>query len=212
VVVIDFQDPAQPVVEKLAVDLAGFSHRLVIVDTGGSHADLTEDYAAIPREMRLVAQAFGMDVCRGLPLTELLTSLGRLRPKLGDRALLRALHFLEEDARVPRLAAALREGRFNDFLTLVQISGLSSHRWLQNIHPTGETREQGPDLALALVEMFLRENGGGACRIHGGGFAGTIQAWIPSGTEAALEAFLAPVLGPGRVHPLTIRQEGVCTF
>jgi galactokinase len=206
VVSIDFADPLHPIVRRVTVDLEAQDTGLVIVDTGGSHADLTSDYAAIPQEMKAVAQAFGLTSCRGLAREQFLARIPELRPRLGDRAMLRVLHYLAENERVDAQIAALEAGRFQDFLALVRESGLSSFRWLQNVLDPAQPRTQGVALALALTEQFLGNSG--ACRVHGGGFAGTIQAWIPKHQLDAFRAAIDPVFGVGAVKPLRIRSAG----
>ncbi len=206
VVTIDFADPAAPRAVQVPLRLSELGHRLAVVDTGGSHADLTDDYAAIPSEMRAVARHFGQDALRGLSAADLLARAPAIRRALGDRALLRALHFVWEDARVAEQVAALQRGDFGAFLALVRASGASSMRWLQNVVPAGATTDQGMALALAVTEDFLQ--GRGACRVHGGGFAGAIQVWLPEGCEAAYEAVLAPIFGPACVRLLSIRPVG----
>jgi galactokinase len=210
IVSIDFADPRLPAVRRVALNLETQDACLVIVDTGSSHADLTCDYAAIPREMKDVAQAFGKTSCRGLTYEQISARLPELRLRFGDRAVLRVLHYLGENQRVDAQVAALEEGRFQDFLSLVRESGLSSFRWLQNVLAPAESREQGLALALALTEQFL--GGSGACRVHGGGFAGTIQAWIPRQRLDAFRSTIEPVFGVGTVKPLGIRSSGTVTF
>jgi galactokinase len=210
VVSIDFADPLHPAVRRVTTDLEAQDVCLVIVDTGSSHADLTSDYAAIPQEMKAVARAFGLTSCRGLAREQFLARLPELRPRLGDRAMLRVLHYLAENERVDAQIAALEAGRFQDFLTLVRESGLSSFRWLQNVLDPAQSRTQGVALALALTEQFLGSSG--ACRVHGGGFAGTIQAWIPKHQLDAFRAAIEPVFGVGAVKPLRIRSAGTTSL
>ena len=203
---IDFNDPEKPGVESIDADLHGFGYRLVVVNTGGSHADLTADYGAVPLEMRAVAAAFGRDTLRGLSIQDLLNRAGELRVRAGDRAILRALHFIDENDRVPIQAAALGDGRFSDYLGLVSASGDSSWRLLQNCYSPAAPLDQGIPLALALTERFLA--GQGACRVHGGGFAGTIQAYIPDQRLGEYQRFMDPVFGPESVLPLRLRPAG----
>jgi galactokinase len=210
VVAIDFADPVHPVVRRVTADLEVQDACLVIVDTGSSHADLTADYAAIPQEMKAVAHAFGLTSCRELEREQFLARIPELRPRLGDRAMLRVLHYLAENERVDAQIAALEVGHFQDFLFLVRESGLSSFRWLQNVLNPAQSRTQGVALALALTEQFLGHEG--ACRVHGGGFAGTIQAWIPKRQLGAFRAAIEPVFGVGAVKPLRIRSSGTMAF
>ena len=185
-VAIDFRDPAAAVVRKVGFDFASSGHALVIVATGGSHADLTGQYAAIPEEMKSVARELGGGVLRDVSREAVAAAIPRLRARVGDRALLRALHFFDDDLRAAGEADALERGDFPAFLRLVHESGVSSATLLQNVWPPDSPREQGLSLALALSRDALR--GRGACRVHGGGFAGTIQAFVP---EDLLEGYLS---------------------
>lgn len=207
IVKIDFADPASPQVENLNFDFAAAGYRLVVVDTGGSHADLTEDYASIPREMKSVAAHFGREFCRQVSEPELLRDLAALRARAGDRAILRALHFLKENQRVDSQVDALRRADLAGFFRLVAESGASSHRWLQNCVSAGSGAEQGIALALALAEEFV-DRCGGACRVHGGGFAGTILAFIPRDAVAEFRALMASAFGAGCVKTLQVRPQG----
>ena len=191
-VTIDFKDNSNPIVKKVDFDMAAQGYRLLVVDTGGNHADLTQDYADVPKEMKSVAEALGKKVCRELTLDEVLANIPMLREKTGDRAILRAMHFFADDKRVVQQVAALEEDRFQDFLRLVTESGSSSWRWLQNCYTNRNPNEQGVTLALAVTEKFILEKGEGACRVHGGGFAGTIQAYIP---ETYLKEYLTLMEG-----------------
>ncbi len=226
-VAIDFADPAQPRVRQVDFDLAAAGYALCVVDTGGSHADLTADYAAIPAEMKAVAAGFGRTVLRDVGRDELIARAAELRSRTGDRALLRALHFMAENRRVDALLAALeragnpafRDDAVADFLCLVRESGASSWQWLQNVYAA--PREQGLSLALALTAEFMDRLGPGpsqtpaapgrcpgAWRVHGGGFAGTIQAYIPRPAVADYIAWMTPVFGPRAVTALRIRRLG----
>ncbi|MFB5760602.1 galactokinase [Paenibacillus medicaginis] len=178
-ITIDFKDPEQPFIEPVPSQFRNQGYSLVIVATGGNHADLTEDYAAVPGEMKSVARALGGEVVRDVTLEQVYGNLHMLREQTGDRAVLRALHFLEENERVGEEIAALQAGRFEDFLQLVTASGNSSWKWLQNVYRNSEVREQGISIALAITELFLKRIGDGACRVHGGGFAGVILAILP---------------------------------
>ena len=203
---IDFENPLEPRIHRIGDLVIPSDYRLAVVDTGGSHADLTADYAAIPREMRAVAAHFGRRTARDLTMEELVEATPQLRPKTGDRAILRVMHFLEDNRRVTEQAAALRENRFADYLRLVSESGKSSWQYLQNICPAGDITDQTIPLALALTERFLA--GRGACRIHGGGFAGTIQAYVPAERLSEFQRYMEPVFGEGVVIPLEIRSSG----
>jgi galactokinase len=179
-IAIDFENPADPVIEPVQWDFQQNGYSLVIVNTGGNHADLTEDYAAVPYEMRAVAKALGSEYVREITVEAIYANLKQVREAAGDRAVLRALHFLEENNRVDGQVHALREERFADFLKLITASGNSSWKWLQNVYQSGSVKEQEIGIALALTENYLQKLGDGACRIHGGGFAGVILAIIPN--------------------------------
>jgi len=203
---MDFENPDSPLIDAVDFDFGRQGYRILIVDTGGSHADLTDDYAAIPREMQDVAGELGHNVCRDTRVDDLMERAASLREKTGDRALLRALHFHSENQRVTDQVQALRSGDFNRFLDLVQASGDSSIKWLQNIYSTSNPSEQGISLALALTEKYAA--GVGACRVHGGGFAGTILALLPDPRADAYVALMASVFGPGCVLKLSVRTHG----
>ena len=203
-VTVDFRSPADPEVRRLQYDFAKKGYRLVVVATGGSHADLTDDYAAIPTEMKQVAAAFGQEVLRGITMERLLEQIGRIRKTTSDRAILRAMHFIREDERVPEQVKALEEDRIDDFLSLIIASGRSSFMYLQNVF--ADNRDQSLSLALAMAEEML--HGDGAWRIHGGGFAGTTLNFVP---EHKLDAFVAAMdnaFGQGACAVLNIRPEG----
>lgn len=205
-VFIDFADPAAPVVEKIDFDFTAAGHALCIIDSGADHADLTEEYAAIPGELKRVCQFFGKDVLREIPEADFLGALPQLRHQVPDRAILRAIHFYQENSRVQRQAQALRDGDFDAFLRLVSESGRSSWMYLQNITPTGATEHQDVAVALALCDTLLR--GRGAFRVHGGGFAGTVQAFVPLEMLDSFKEGMEQVLGEGKCHVLSIRSEG----
>jgi len=205
-VTIDFRDAAQPVVQQVAFDFAGSGYALVILDTGGDHADLTADYAAVRGEMQAVAAALGGRVLRDVREEQVLENIPVLRAQAGDRAILRAFHFFEDDRRVVMQATALDAGQFDRFLSLVIESGRSSWMLLQNCYPPGSARRQGVTLALALSERLL--GGRGAWRIHGGGFAGTIQVFVPRDLLPAYLAEMRSVFGKDACHELSVRQTG----
>ncbi len=203
---IDFADPENPVIEKIAFDPAERGHRLCIVNTGGNHADLTQDYADITEEMRSVAALFGKTVLREVEEEQFLLSIATVREQCGDRAVLRALHFFDENRRAIEEKEALKSGNFEAFLSLVRASGRSSYMYLQNVYSPSAPKEQGLSLALALCERILGEKG--AFRVHGGGFAGTIQAFVP---DELLERFINEmevVFGDESCHVLNIRPAG----
>ena len=209
-VAIDFADPARPVIEKLDFDLSGAGFALCITDTGGNHADLNEDYASVPAEMKSVAAALGQDVLRPLTKADIVKNIPALRESCGDRAVLRALHFVAENERVEKQCTALRAGDVDTFLALVKESGNSSYRYLQNVYTTKNVAEQGLSLALCLTESYLTDHVGDRCawRVHGGGFAGTIQAFVPHDAADDYARFMEDVFGAGSVHVLQIRPEG----
>ena len=177
-VAIDFADPAVPVVRAVPYDFAQSGHALCIIDTVSSHDDLTDEYAAIPREMGKIAAHFGKSVLREVPEADFRAAIPSLRKECGDRAVLRALHFYQDDRLAQEEAQALEQGDFEKFLSLVQTSGDSSVLRLQNIWPAGAVEHQAVTLALAAARELL--GGQGAVRVHGGGFAGTIQAFVPN--------------------------------
>ncbi len=205
-VYMDFADPAKPHIEQISFDLEAFGYALCIIDSGADHADLTDEYAAIPREMRSIAALFGKTVLREVEESMLYEHLPRIRRVVGDRAVLRAMHFYEENRRAGLQAQALQQGDFEGFLKLVRESGESSWCLLQNIAPTGATVHQEVALALALAKKFLR--GRGAVRVHGGGFAGTIQAFVPLDVLSQFRSQMEANLGTGCCHVLSIRPQG----
>lgn len=205
-VAIDFADPAEPVVRSVAVDLESMGYALCIIDSGASHAALTGEYASIPEEMGAVAAYFGKKVLREVDETELLRALPELRRAAGDRAVLRAMHFFADDRRSAEEADALERGDIDAFLALVRESGRSSWELLQNITPTGAAKEQAMAVALAVAERALA--GRGACRVHGGGFAGTIQAFVPLDALESFSAEVEAALGRGSCRALSIRPVG----
>ena len=205
-VAIDFADPAEPVVRSVAVDLESLGYALCIIDSGASHAALTGEYASIPEEMGAVAAYFGRKVLREVDEAELLRALPELRRAAGDRAVLRAMHFFADDRRSAEEADALERGDIDAFLALVRESGRSSWELLQNITPTGAAKEQAMAVALAVAERALA--GRSACRVHGGGFAGTIQAFVPLDALESFSAEVEAALGQGSCRALSIRPVG----
>lgn len=203
---IDFADVKNPLVEKVEVDFASYGHSLCITDTKGSHADLTDDYAAVPAEMREVAGYFGKEVLREVAQEEFYKEIARVRKTCGDRSVLRAMHFFAEDRRVEQQVAALREGRFDRFLELIQESGQSSFQYLQNVYTNKDVRHQGVSVGLAVSEHILK--GHGVCRVHGGGFAGTIQAFVENEFVEEYRKALDAVFGEGSCHVLKVRPVG----
>lgn len=208
IVTIDFKDPQNPNFKKVNFDFGAQNYSVLVVNTGGSHADLTDDYAAIPNEMKMVAQALGKRVCRDVVFDEALQHIGELRAKVGDRAILRAWHFLGDNERVIEQAKALESGDFAAFLRLVNESGNSSNKWLQNSYPVKSPSEQGVNLALAVTEDYLKKIGAGACRVHGGGFAGTIQVFLPNAALTEYVERMQGIFGEQAASPLKIRSMG----
>ncbi len=208
VMTIDFRDAEFPNVTNLEPAFGDVEHALVIVNTGGSHADLTDDYAAIPAEMKAVAEALGKREMADVSSDELLANLTHLRRATGDRAVLRALHFFHENARVARQVEALDANDFSGFLQLVNESGDSSWQLLQNCNSTKNPREQSVALALSLTKEFIGKLNSGACRVQGGGFAGTIQAWIPRARLDLYRKLIEPVFGDGCIVTPKIRNRG----
>jgi galactokinase len=205
-VAIDFADMSSPAVRRIELDFAASGFELVIVDTGGHHAELTGDYAAIEREMKQAARELGAELLRGGSRERLLARAPGLRRSVGDRAVLRALHFYEEDRRAAEEAEALGRGDFRAFLRLAVESGESSWMLLQNCYPPGAIREQGVALGLAVSRSLLA--GQGAWRVHGGGFAGTIQAFVPTALLPAYLERMGELFGPQACHCLRVRQVG----
>lgn len=209
VVAIDFNDPSEPEVQEIDFDFANTEYQLVVVDTGGDHTDLTPDYAAITEEMGRAAQALGSPVARGLTVWEVLQNASSVCNAAGDRGLLRLIHFIEENDRAMRQAEALRNGDMEGFLKEANASGRSSLTLLQNCFSPATPLEQPIPLALTLTERLL--DGKGAWRVHGGGFAGTIQAFVPRGRMEAYRAAMEGVFGAGAVTALTVRMPGNAT-
>lgn len=207
-VAIDFADPANPVVESVDYDFSQSDHTLCIVDTGSCHADLTDDYAAVTREMGAVARYFGKQFLRDVPEAEFRSNFSAVRTECGDRAVLRAIHFYAEDRRAAEEAQALRNCDFDRFLTLVNESGRSSELLLQNIWSPSAPTLQAVSVALTIGKELLA--GKGAIRVHGGGFAGTIQAFVPNERLSTFKAGMEAVLGQGKCHVLRIRSQGGC--
>ena len=205
-VTIDFYKKDEPVIESVEFDFAACGHALCIIDTRASHADLTDEYAAITIELKEICAHFGKDVLTEIEESEFYAAIPALREKCGDRAVLRAIHFYAENARVPRQVAALRGGDFDGFLKLVKESGYSSFMYLQNVIPAGYKAHQDVALALGLCEHYLA--GKGAYRVHGGGFAGTVQAFVPFEILESFRAGIDGVLGEGACHVLSIRPQG----
>ncbi len=205
-ITIDFKDPANPVVGTAKFDLATHNFALCISDTKGSHADLTDDYAAIRREMESVAEQFGKPVLREVDEQEFLKAIPSLRSKVGDRAVVRAIHFYNDCRRAADLCAAIRDDRFEEFLQLVIEGGHSSFEFNQNAYSIKNPQEQGVPLALAISQKVLK--GRGAWRLQGGGFAGTIQAFVPMDLLEEYRAAIDALFGEGSCHVLSVRNYG----
>ena len=206
IVAIDFADQNEPTVRKIIYDLQASEHSLCIVDTGGDHAELTGDYAAIPREMSEVAAAFGKTVLREVDEAEFLKSIPSLRRQCGDRAVLRSMHFFAENRRAVAEKEALEKGNFEKFRQLVIASGRSSAMYLQNVYTGVNPEKQDMSVALALAESIL--DGRGAVRVHGGGFAGTVQAYVPLDMLDAFKAEMQSVFGEKSCYVLSVRSAG----
>ena len=205
-VFIDFNDPKMPVVEKVDYDFAHSGYMLCTIDAGADHADLTDEYAAIPAEMKQVAKFFGKEVLREVDEKEFYKEIAELRKETGDRAVLRAIHFFNENRRVQLQVRALKNDHFDAFLHYVNESGMASWTLLQNVIPAGYIEKQDMALTIALCQQLL--GGEGAVRVHGGGFAGTVQAFVPVELLAGFKANMEAILGEGRCHVLSIRPEG----
>lgn len=203
---IDFADTSNPVIDAISYDFANSGYSLCIVDTKGNHADLTPEYAAIPLEMKSVAKFFGKNELRDITREQLWENITEVRKACGDRAVSRAFHFFDENERVDREAAALRKGDVETFLREVTASGNSSFKYLQNIFASVDSKEQGMVLGLYTAEKVL--NGRGACRVHGGGFAGTIQAFVPNDLLEKFISEMEHLFGEGSCYNLFIRPIG----
>lgn len=203
---IDFKDPETPMINKVDFDITAAGYALCVVDTGGNHADLTGEYAAIPVEMKKVAAFFGKEVLRDVDEKEFYEHIGEIRKQTGDRAVLRAMHFFDDDRLAAQEAKALQSGDFESFKEMIISSGRSSSQRLQNVFAVVNPQEQGLTLALALSERLLA--GKGAWRVHGGGFAGTIQAFVPLSCLEEYRTEIEKVFGEGTCYTLSIRQPG----
>lgn len=206
IVYIDFADSTAPMVEKIDFDFAKYGYALCIIDSGADHADLTDEYAAITIELQELCAFFGREYLRQIPEGEFMAALPQLRTKVPDRAILRAIHVYRENERVNAQATALKAGAIDTFLRLCRESGHSSWMYMQNICPTGAVQQQAVGFALALCDTLLREKG--AYRVHGGGFAGTVQAFVPVDMLDQFKANIESNLGQGSCHVLNIRPYG----
>ena len=204
---IDFFDPKSPVIDKINFDLSAAGYSLCIVNTGGNHADLNEDYASVPAEMKSVAKYYGKSVLAEMDRFTLMSDIHNLRKAVGDRAILRAAHFFNENDRVEVQAKALKLNDLDKFLQYVLKSGQSSYMYLQNVYTTKNVQEQGLSLALCITDMTL-SGSGAAWRVHGGGFAGTIQAFVPNRYVKLYKKAIDDAFGEGACHVLRIRPYG----
>ena len=205
-VFIDFHDPKTPIVEKVDYDFAHSGYTLCTIDSGADHAELTDEYAAMPIEMKKVAAFFGKEVLREVDEQEFYAKIAEIRKETGDRAVLRAIHFFNENRRVQMQVRALKNDNFDAFLHYVNESGMASWTLLQNVIPAGCIEKQDMAFTIALCQQLL--GGEGAVRVHGGGFAGTVQAFVPVEMLAEFKAGMEAILGEGRCHVLSIRPEG----
>ena len=203
---IDFADKENPIIDPVSVDFDKFGYSLCITDTKGSHADLTHEYAAVPAEMRAVAAVLGKEVLHGTALEDLLKNADEIREKAGDRAFLRAIHFVTENVRVQNAVAALRAEDFDGFLKMIKASGDSSYKYLQNVYTNQDVQHQNVSVALAVSDTILGSNG--VCRVHGGGFAGTIQAFVKNEAVKEYKETLDKVFGEGACAVLKVRKYG----
>ena len=206
IIAIDFKDPAAPVVTPVDFDFASAHHSLCMINLRSDHADLSDEYAAIPGELRKVSAHFGKKALREVDEAAFYKAMPELRKEAGDRAVLRAVHIFNENRRVDRIVEALRAGDFDRFLATVRESGRSSWVYLQNVVVCGSTQDQAAAIALALCEKILGERG--AFRIHGGGFGGTVQAFVPDDLLDAFRAGIDEVFGPGSCQVMHIRPVG----
>ena len=203
---VDFADINNPKVEKVTFDLNKYEYSLCITDTKGSHADLTADYAAVPEEMKKVAAFFGKEVLLGLTVDDILENIVKVREQVGDRGVLRALHFIRENERVQKEVSYLSDEDIEGFLKTVAASGNSSYKYLQNVYSNADVQHQNVSLALAISEDFLGDNG--VSRVHGGGFAGTIQAFVKNDIVIEYQKIMDKVFGQGACSVLKIRKYG----
>lgn len=205
-VTIDFADKEHPDIRSVDFDFSTAGHALCIIDSRADHADLTDEYAAIPNELKAVCAHFGKEVTTQIDEEAFYAAISQLRQECGDRAVMRAIHEYNENRRVPQQVAALERGDFDTFLRLTKESGFSSWMYLQNVIPAGYKEQQAMAVALALCEKYLA--GKGAYRVHGGGFAGTVQAFVPYEILDSFRAGIDAALGEGACHVLSIRPQG----
>lgn len=205
---IDFANPNEPQIKKVNFDFASTDFSLIIVQTGRGHADLSADYSSIPAEMKSVAAYFGKDVLVEVNENEFYGHLSDIRKITGDRAILRAIHFFDENKRVDAIVKACEQDDFDTFFELIRESGNSSWKYLQNCYTNAAPEEQGITLSLALTEKFIKEHKSGTCRVHGGGFAGVIMAILPNSLVDAYVKNIEKLQGEGAAHIMSIRPLG----
>lgn len=203
---IDFADPERPVVDKVGFDFSGTGYVLCITDTKGSHADLTDEYAAVPLEMKKIAELLGHDVLRPVSFEDIMDNISMLRDKAGDRAVLRAIHFVNETRRAGDEAKALKDNDLEGFLKLVKQSGDSSFKYLQNVYTNKDVTTQNVSIALSVSDTVLGPDE--ASRVHGGGFAGTIQAFVKKENASRYQEYMDRIFGKGSCEILAIRKYG----
>ncbi len=203
---IDFHNPENPVVKKVAVDFEKNNFSLCIVDTKGSHADLTDDYAMIPIEMKKVANFFGKEYLRDVEVKDFYSNIAKIRETSGDRAVLRAIHFFEEEVNVDNAVDALETENFRKFLDIIEKSGNSSYKYLQNVYTSKNVQEQNLSIALSVSDVVMGDNG--VCRVHGGGFAGTIQAFVKNDFVTEYKKAIENIFGENSCYVLKVRKYG----
>lgn len=207
VIAIDFKEE-MPKVEKVEFGYDKLGYDLIIVNTGKGHADLSEEYSAVPVEMKRAAKVFGKEVLADVDEKEFMENLNKVREEAGDRAVMRALHFFAEQKRVDTAVKAIKEEDYETFLNCITKSGNSSWKWLQNCFATKDEKEQAVPVALALTELFIEEEGRGYCRVHGGGFAGVIAAVLPKDLTPKYVEMMTPYMGEENIYVMQIRQTG----
>ncbi len=205
-VTIDFGDKDHPDIRPVNFDFSTAGHALCVIDSRADHADLTDEYAAITLELKAICEHFGKEVITEIPEEEFYAAIPALRQECGDRAVMRGIHEYNENRRVPQQVECLERGDFQGFLKLVRESGFSSWMYLQNVIPAGYVEHQAMAVALGLCEHYLQ--GRGAYRVHGGGFAGTVQAFVPFDLLDSFRAGIDAALGEGACHVLSIRPQG----
>ena len=205
---IDFKDNDNPIIEKVEYDFESKGYALMIVDAKGDHSGLTNEYAAIREEMNAIANYFGKKVCREITKNQLIENASKLRAEIGDRAIMRAYHFIEENERVINQINALKNNDIKTYIKLMNESGLSSFMYLQNCYSVTSSKNMGVALAITLTKDFLKDDG--ACRVHGGGFAGTIQALIPINRAEEYKKYMNSIFGEGSAAKIRVRQSPVC--